>query len=206
MFKRMKVVLLVICLMLFLVMTGCSGSKEPKETEETGNTGQGNFTGSKDNDKEKAEPVKLKWVFMSPGEQKDSQEVWDKFNEELQKYLPGTTVEFEGITSADYAEKWKLISASQENVDIVWNGWMINYVTEEIVTIDESLISSDDNIYKNIDINTLINYVNKLKRYVSERGKILPRRMSGVCARHQRELTSAVKRAREIALLPFSKD
>ncbi len=45
---------------------------------------------------------------------------------------------------------------------------MINYVTEEIVTIDESLISSDDNIYKNVDINTLINYVNKLKRYINK--------------------------------------
>ena len=45
--------------------------------------------------------------------------------------------------------------------------------------------------------------VNKLKRYVSERGKILPRRMSGVCAMHQRELSTAIKRARVVALLPY---
>ena len=45
--------------------------------------------------------------------------------------------------------------------------------------------------------------VNKLKRYVSERGKILPRRITGTCAKHQRALTVAVKRARQIALLPF---
>ncbi len=44
----------------------------------------------------------------------------------------------------------------------------------------------------------------RLRKYVSERGKILPRRISGSCARHQRALTSAVKRARIIALLPFS--
>jgi len=44
----------------------------------------------------------------------------------------------------------------------------------------------------------------KLRRYVSERGKILPRRMTGTCAKHQRQLTVAVKRARMIALLPFS--
>ncbi|MBC5828280.1 MAG: 30S ribosomal protein S18 [Candidatus Eremiobacteraeota bacterium] len=44
----------------------------------------------------------------------------------------------------------------------------------------------------------------RLRKYVSERGKILPRRISGSCARHQRALTSAVKRARVIALLPFS--
>ncbi len=43
----------------------------------------------------------------------------------------------------------------------------------------------------------------KLRRYVSERGKIIPRRISGNCAKHQRQLTTAVKRARIIALLPF---
>ena len=43
----------------------------------------------------------------------------------------------------------------------------------------------------------------KLKRYVSERGKILPRRITGTCAKHQRELTSAIKRARHIALMPY---
>lgn len=43
----------------------------------------------------------------------------------------------------------------------------------------------------------------KLRRYVSERGKIVPRRISGNCAKHQRQLTVAIKRARTIALLPF---
>lgn len=46
--------------------------------------------------------------------------------------------------------------------------------------------------------------INKLKKYVTERGKILPRRISGNCAKHQRELTTAIKRARQIALLPYS--
>ena len=42
----------------------------------------------------------------------------------------------------------------------------------------------------------------KLKKYVSERGKILPRRITGTCAKHQRALTVAVKRARHVALMP----
>ncbi|MEY8000746.1 30S ribosomal protein S18 [Clostridium sp. JNZ X4-2] len=46
--------------------------------------------------------------------------------------------------------------------------------------------------------------INKLRKYVTERGKILPRRISGNCAKHQRELTEAIKRARNIALLPFT--
>ena len=47
---------------------------------------------------------------------------------------------------------------------------------------------------------------NKLKRYISERGKILPRRITGTCAKHQRALTVAVKRARQIAILPYVVD
>ena len=46
--------------------------------------------------------------------------------------------------------------------------------------------------------------VAKLRKYVTERGKILPRRISGTCAKHQRQLTESVKRARNIALLPFT--
>ena len=47
---------------------------------------------------------------------------------------------------------------------------------------------------------------NKLKRYISERGKILPRRITGTCAKHQRALTVAVKRARQIDVLPYVVD
>ena len=46
----------------------------------------------------------------------------------------------------------------------------------------------------------------KLRRYTSERGKILPRRTTGTCAAHQRQLTIAIKRARHVALLPFVAD
>ncbi len=46
--------------------------------------------------------------------------------------------------------------------------------------------------------------VKTLNHFVTERGKILPRRISGNCAKHQRELTTAIKRARHIALMPFS--
>lgn len=44
----------------------------------------------------------------------------------------------------------------------------------------------------------------KLKRFLSERGKIMPKRISGNCAQHQRDVTIAIKRARHLALLPFT--
>ena len=48
--------------------------------------------------------------------------------------------------------------------------------------------------------------VELLKRYISEKGKILPRRVTGTCATHQREITVAIKRARHLALLPYTAD
>ena len=59
-----------------------------------------------------------------------------------------------------------------------------------------------------VDKATFIDYKDtaKLRRFLSERGKILPRRTTGVCAMHQRELTEAIKRSRQIALLPYVLD
>jgi small subunit ribosomal protein S18 len=46
----------------------------------------------------------------------------------------------------------------------------------------------------------------RLRRYINERGKIVPRRISGNCAKHQRQVTLAIKRARQVALMPYSVD
>lgn len=56
-----------------------------------------------------------------------------------------------------------------------------------------------------VDKSNFIDYkdVVKLRRFISERSKILPRRTTGTCAMHQRELTMAIKKARQIALLPY---
>ena len=55
---------------------------------------------------------------------------------------------------------------------------------------------------------TSIDYkdVAKLRKFLSERSKILPRRITGTCAKHQRQLTTAIKKARHIALVPFTTD
>ncbi|MDO5018440.1 MAG: 30S ribosomal protein S18 [Lagierella massiliensis] len=58
------------------------------------------------------------------------------------------------------------------------------------------------------DKNKKIDYkdINTLKKYVSDRGKILPRRATGCCAKHQRAITEEIKKARQVALLPYSAD
>ncbi len=110
--KKIRTMLTAACLAGAMLLSGCNGGTQVMKTDD------------------ESKEVTLKWIFVGPGEQKDSQKVWAKFNEELKNYLPNTSVEFECITSADYAEKWKLISASQENVDIVWHGWMLPFVSE----------------------------------------------------------------------------
>ena len=59
-----------------------------------------------------------------------------------------------------------------------------------------------------VDKMTYVDYKDtaRLRKYMSERGKILPRRTTGTCAQHQRNLTEAIKRARHIALLPYVAD
>lgn len=57
-----------------------------------------------------------------------------------------------------------------------------------------------------VDRIAIVDYkdVNRLRKFTTERGKILPRRITGNCAHHQRQLTLAIKRARNIALLPYT--
>ena len=59
-----------------------------------------------------------------------------------------------------------------------------------------------------VDKATFVDYkdVEKLKKFTSERGKILPRRATGACAMHQRQLTEAIKRSRQVALMPYIVD
>jgi small subunit ribosomal protein S18 len=59
-----------------------------------------------------------------------------------------------------------------------------------------------------VDKITHVDYkeIEKLKKYITDRGKIIPRRVTGTCAKHQRQLTGAIKRARFLALLPFTSD
>ena len=64
------------------------------------------------------ENVTLKYVMIGPGQQEDSNKVWAKFNEELHKKLPNITVEFEVIPIAEYKQKFMLMLASREKVDI----------------------------------------------------------------------------------------
>lgn len=107
--RRVLAALLAMVLVIAMFATGC----KKKET-------------AADN----GEQVTLKWVLPGNGQPKDGEMVWAEFNSKLQNYLPNTTVEFEVIPYADFAEKWRLMAAAQEEVDLVWVGWMLDLYEE----------------------------------------------------------------------------
>ena len=112
MLKMIKLVLSVVLIITF-ALSGCSFNRQATINDEQANN-----------------HVKLKWVFIGPGKLVDSDMVWGEYNEKIQDFLPNTNVEFEVITSADYAERWQLMSASREKVDIAWTGFALNPVNE----------------------------------------------------------------------------
>ena len=87
-------------------------------------------TPSKDTLQSGNKNAKLKWMMMGPGKQQDANKVWTEYNKKLQQLMPGVNVDFEIIPSSDYAEKYKLITAARESVDILWVGWMLPYLDE----------------------------------------------------------------------------
>ncbi|KRF43804.1 ABC transporter substrate-binding protein [Paenibacillus sp. Soil787] len=106
-----------------LIVSGCGKTDSPQ-------TSTSASTDVKPAAKEAAKPVTLKFVTLSPGKQADAQEVWDEFNKRLAMVLPNTKVEFVPVTGAEYAEKWKLMAASSEQIDIAWTGYALDFPSE----------------------------------------------------------------------------
>ncbi len=97
-FKNLLVLFLCACIMFF---SGCTAKQVPYSEE----------------------IVTLRFLMYGVGEMRDSQEVWDIFNEKLQEFIPNTRVEFDVVNDDNYAEKWKRICAARETVDVVWIGY-----------------------------------------------------------------------------------
>ena len=76
------------------------------------------------------EEVTLKWLGIGPGIQRDAEEVWALWNEELQSHLPGVSVEFEMHPPYEYADRFKLAMAANEQIDVANRMWMMNFFQE----------------------------------------------------------------------------
>lgn len=132
--KRTICLLLAMIMVLSIVLAGCSKTAETPAADETpATTEPAETTGNTETPEapeETAEPAleqkTIQLMITGAGKQANSDKVWAAFNEQLQQYVPNTTVEFIDVPFEEYSEKFSQVLASGEGVDLAWTGWLIN--------------------------------------------------------------------------------
>ena len=132
--KRTICLLLAMIMVLSIVLAGCSKTAETPAADETPATTEPaettDNTETPEAPEETAEPAleqkTIQLMITGAGKQANSDKVWAAFNEQLQQYVPNTTVEFIDVPFEEYSEKFSLVLASGEGVDLAWTGWLIN--------------------------------------------------------------------------------
>jgi len=101
------------------------------------------------------EQVTLNWMILVPGNQPDQQMVWDKFNEELAKVLPNTTVNFLPVINSEYKKRFDLALAGGDPLDIAFAGWLVPLAAEvrkgSFLELNELLDKYGKDVYKSMD-------------------------------------------------------
>ena len=132
--KRTLCLLLAMIMVLSIVLAGCSKTAETPAADETPATTEPaettDNTETPEAPEETAEPAleqkTIQLMITGAGKQANSDKVWAAFNEQLQQYVPNTTVEFIDVSFDEYSEKFSQVLASGEGVDLAWTGWLIN--------------------------------------------------------------------------------
>lgn len=132
--KRTICLLLAMIMVLSIVLAGCSKTAETPAADETPATTEPaettDNTETPEAPEETAEPAHeqktIQLMITGAGKQANSDKVWAAFNEQLQQYVPNTTVEFIDVSFDEYSEKFSQVLASGEGVDLAWTGWLIN--------------------------------------------------------------------------------
>lgn len=132
--KRTICLLLAMIMVLSIVLAGCSKPAETPAADETPATTEPaettDNTETPEAPEETAEPAleqkTIQLMITGAGKQANSDKVWAAFNEQLQQYVPNTTVEFIDVSFDEYSEKFSQVLASGEGVDLAWTGWLIN--------------------------------------------------------------------------------
>ena len=132
--KRTICLLLAMIMVLSIVLAGCSKTAETPAADETPAATEPaettDNTETPEAPEETAEPAleqkTIQLMITGAGKQANSDKVWAAFNEQLQQYVPNTTVEFIDVSFDEYSEKFSQVLASGEGVDLAWTGWLIN--------------------------------------------------------------------------------
>ena len=138
--KKKALCLLLAMIMVLSILAGCTS--KPAETPDTPATSEPATDNTANTPEEQPaeqpeEPAEqpeepaleqktIQLMITGSGKQANSDKVWAAFNEQLQQYVPNTTVEFIDVSFDEYSEKFSQILASGEGVDLAWTGWLIN--------------------------------------------------------------------------------
>ena len=147
--KRTICLLLAMIMVLSIVLAGCSKTAETPAADETPATTEPaettDNTETPEAPEETAEPAleqkTIQLMITGSGKQANSDKVWAAFNEQLQQYVPNTTVEFIDVSFDEYSEKFSQVLASGEGVDLAWTGWLVDKPTN---INDGNLMPLDD--------------------------------------------------------------
>ena len=147
--KRTICLLLAMIMVLSIVLAGCSKTAETPAADETPATTEPaettDNTETPEAPEETAEPAleqkTIQLMITGAGKQANSDKVWAAFNEQLQQYVPNTTVEFIDVPFEEYSEKFSQVLASGEGVDLAWTGWLVDKHTN---INDGNLMPLDD--------------------------------------------------------------
>ena len=138
--KKKALCLLLAMIMVLSILAGCTS--KPAETPDTPATSEPAADNTANTPEEQPaeqpeEPAEqpeepaleqktIQLMITGAGKQANSDKVWAAFNEQLQQYVPNTTVEFIDVPFEEYSEKFSQVLASGEGVDLAWTGWLIN--------------------------------------------------------------------------------
>lgn len=125
--KTKKLVALLLAAAMSLGCLGGCGTKESSTSESKASEVKQESTEAPSESKETVVELEEKTIqvwMIGPGKQKDSDKVWEAFNEMLQEYVPNTTVEFTIIPNAEYNDAYSRMLAAGEEVDLAWVGWL----------------------------------------------------------------------------------
>lgn len=145
--KRTLCLLLAMIMVLSIVLAGCSSktAETPAADETPATTEPAETTDTSTAPEETAEPAleqkTIQLMITGAGKQANSDKVWAAFNEQLQQYVPNTTVEFIDVPFEEYSEKFSQVLASGEGVDLAWTGWLVDKPTN---INDGNLMPLDD--------------------------------------------------------------
>ena len=131
--KKKALCLLLAMIMVLSILAGCTS--KPAETPDTPATSEPAADNTANTPEEQPaeqpeepalEQKTIQLMITGAGKQANSDKVWAAFNEQLQQYVPNTTVEFIDVPFEEYSEKFSQVLASGEGVDLAWTGWLIN--------------------------------------------------------------------------------